>query len=105
MGKQPLIFLRVISITLFCTELSQAHTENNLNLLHEKHNIITWVDVGLFMWLAIFLLLTERLEIAIRTLVFNLRLGEVDVRMEDFVQEVLEPVSEVLVIQTEICDL
>ena len=99
MGKQPLIFLRVISITLFCTELSQAHTENNLNLLHEKHNIITWVDVGLFMWLAIiFLLLTERLEIAIRTFVFNLRLGEVDVRLEDFVQEILEFFSEILFI-------
>ena len=99
MGKQPLIFLRVISITLFCTELSQAHTENNLNLLHEKHNIITWVDAGLFMWLAIiFLLLTERLEITIRTFVFNLRLGEVDVRLEDFVQEILEFFSEILFI-------
>ena len=57
------------------------------------------------MWLAIFLLLTERLEIAIRTLVFNLRLGEVDVRMEDFVQEVLESFAEILFIQAEICDL
>ena len=51
------------------------------------------------------LLLTERLEIAIRTFVFNLRLGEVDIRMEDFVQEVLESFSEILFIQTVICYL
>ena len=32
-----------------CIWLSQAHTGINLNLLHEKHNIITWVEKRLFM--------------------------------------------------------
>ena len=45
-----LFLFRAISITRSCIWLSQAYTGINLNLLNEKHNIITWIVEWLFMY-------------------------------------------------------